>query len=209
MRRFAAAIAFLLASLSAASAAEADFDFYVLSLSWSPTYCATDPDAERSEQCAGDASHAFVVHGLWPQYERGFPLSCGNPGRLPRRLVDSMLDIMPDRGLVAHEWERHGTCSGLEPEDYFATLREAYALVEVPSELDGPDATRTRSAASIEAAFVEANPGLSTRGVAVDCKDGLLKEVRLCLTMELEFRTCREVDSRGCRSRSVTIPAAE
>jgi ribonuclease T2 len=192
----------------AASAEEADFDFYVLSLSWSPSYCA-DATASRSPQCRIGARHGFVVHGLWPQYERGFPLACGSPGWLPEELIESMLDIMPDRGLVLHEWKQHGTCSGLQPEDYFAKLRDAFAKVTTPAEIATADTDLTLSAAAIEAGFVDSNPGLSRTGIAVRCDDGRLEEVRICLDVDLHFRSCREVDQRGCRQRQLLLPAPQ
>src|SRR4051794_4946701 len=110
------------------------FDFYVLSLSWSPSYCDSVQEraAERrgearpDQQCEGGRPYAFVVHGLWPQYERGFPSWCQVPApRIPRTLVDGMLDLMPSPRLVFHEWDRHGTCSGLSAQNFFAAVRQA------------------------------------------------------------------------------------
>lgn len=91
-----------------------EFDFWVLALSWSPSYCeANEERTSRSMQCAGDRPFHFVVHGLWPQFHRGFPEYCQVPaGDLERRTVNAMLDIMPAPGLVRHQWAKHGTCSG-------------------------------------------------------------------------------------------------
>src|SRR6195256_1091268 len=115
------------------------FDFYVLSLSWSPSYC--DAAAERSperaarDQQCGERPFAFVVHGLWPQYESGFPEFCQNPApRLDRNIVSSMLDLMPSPRLIFREWDRHGVCSGLPSRAYFETVRKARAIVKIPSD---------------------------------------------------------------------------
>src|SRR5262245_40234951 len=94
------------------------FDFYVLSLSWSPSFC--DAAGERGEppqlQCGSARPYSFVVHGLWPQYERGFPEFCQRPApRLDRNIVSSMLDLMPAPGLIFNEWSKHGTCWGANP----------------------------------------------------------------------------------------------
>src|SRR3974390_868724 len=75
------------------------FDFYVLSLSWSPSFCAAAAERGRGRgdgrQC-GARPYSFVVHGLWPQYERGFPEYCETPApRLNYRIMTSMLDLMP------------------------------------------------------------------------------------------------------------------
>ncbi len=117
------------------------FDFYVLSLSWSPSFCAAN--AERSfrrpdPQC-GPRPFSFVVHGMWPQYERGFPEFCQVPSpRLYRNIVTSMLDLMPSPRLVYHEWDRHGTCSGLSASAFFDTVRKARAVVKIPPAIYGP-----------------------------------------------------------------------
>lgn len=52
------------------------FDFYVLSLSWSPSYCEAEGEQANGQQCRAGRPYAFVVHGLWPQYERGYPENC-------------------------------------------------------------------------------------------------------------------------------------
>ena len=184
-----------------------DFDFYVLSLSWSPTYCQDRGRSDRI-QCGGPRPFAFVVHGLWPQYERGSPRDCdvGPRSGLPRRLVDSMLDVMPSPSLVRHEWRTHGSCSGLEPSDYFDLTRQAHDAVRIPRQfVDLPDYL-TVSPRDVEAAFIAANPGLKASGIAVSCDSRRLKEVRVCLTRDLRFRDCAEVDRKACRNNSLVMP---
>ena len=187
------------------------FDFYVLSLSWSPTFCARESGAADSEQCAAAADFGFVVHGLWPQYERGYPENCtaGEAERVPGRLAGAMLDIMPDWGLVQHQWRRHGTCTGLSMTAYFESTRAAWGRIRIPPEFAGADETRTVAARDIEAAFIAANQGLPAEGIAVACEDGWVEEVRICLTRDLAFRACEEVDRRGCRQRSLKLPPAD
>src|SRR5947208_16403762 len=144
------------------------FDFYVLSLSWSPSFC--DSAGERGtppqEQC-GERPYSFVVHGLWPQYENGFPEFCQNPApRLDRNIVSAMLDLMPAPRLIFHEWDKHGVCSGLPPRGYFETVRKARAGVKIPSEYLEPKAALTVTPDEVEDAFVKANPGMSRAGTA-------------------------------------------
>lgn len=206
----AALVAAFAATLAPANAQDraGDFDFYVLSLSWSPTYCAGSRGRD-DEQCGRDKKFAFVVHGLWPQYERGFPSDCRVSGRSPTRAqVDGMLDIMPSPGLVRHEWRKHGTCSGLDPRSYFDLVRAAAEKVAVPDALKNADREQEMSPADIERAFVDANRGMRPSGIAVGCRSGDLQEVRVCLTRDLAFRSCAEVDRRACRSGRVTVPAA-
>ena len=90
------------------------------------------PAPARNPQC-GPRPFSFVVHGLWPQYERGFPEFCQVPApRLNRNIVSSMLDLMPAPSLIYHEWDRHGTCSGLPPAPISTNIRKARAVVKIP-----------------------------------------------------------------------------
>ncbi len=182
------------------------FDFYLLSLSWSPSFCETSAGSNSREQC-GPRPFAFVVHGLWPQYERGFPESCQvPPPRLSRQIVDGMLDLMPARKLVYHEWDAHGTCSGLDQRDYFDTIRKARAVVKIPVQFDHPQQPLTVAPGQVVDAFVKANEGLSASGITVDCDRRFLREVRICLTRDLKFRECGASAVRVCRSDNLLMP---
>lgn len=185
-----------------------DFDFYVLSLSWNPAWCAAEEDAAEAPQCAADADLGFIVHGLWPQYEEDYPEYCADGGRLAGALVRSVSDIMPSAGLVRHAWNKHGTCTGLTAQDYLAATRAAFARVTVPREFASPTKERIVSAAAVEAAFLRSNPGLERDGLAISCGSGVFEEVRICLTRDLEFRACREVDERGCKQNRLRLRAA-
>ena len=202
----------LLAALATPGAAQergrpGDFDFYVLSLSWSPTYCASRGERADRIQCAGPRPFAFVLHGLWPQYERGFPADCDRTAQEPsRRTVDAMLDVMPSPGLVRREWRKHGTCSGLDAAGYFERARAAFGAVAIPKPYRNVDRYLTTSPADVERAFIAANPGLEPSMIAVDCDRRNLREVRVCLSKELAFRACGEVDRRACRADRVTLP---
>jgi ribonuclease T2 len=185
------------------------FDFFVLTLSWSPSYC--DVAGERGEppqlQCGGARPFSFVVHGLWPQYERGFPEFCQQPApRLDRNIVSSMLDLMPAPGLIFNEWNKHGTCFGANPRAYFETMRKARAMVKIPDAYIEPAKTLTVAPDEVEEAFVKANPGLTQAGVAVICDNRRLREVRLCLSKDLQFRDCPEIDRRACRAKEIIMP---
>lgn len=212
MHRFArlALTAALLVSSPSALRAEGragDFDFYVLALSWSPTYCEERGDRDR-EQCGRGENHAFVVHGLWPQYERGYPEYC--PVRddwVDASIAREMADLMPSRDLVFRQYRKHGTCSGLNPRAYFDLVREAAERVTLPRPLEDPTRDIRVSADALEAAFVSANRGLRRHMMSVRCGDGLVEEVRICLTKGLDFRACEEVDRRGCTRGDLVMPA--
>ena len=185
------------------------FDFYILSLSWSPSYCAAAHERyARNEgiQC-GARPFAFVVHGLWPQYKHGFPENCQVPApRLYRGIVSSMLDVMPAPRLIYNEWDRHGTCSGLSPRAYFDTVRKARSAVKIPDKFVELQAPLDVTPAAVEEAFTEANPGLRSEGMAIECDHRRLTEVRICLSKELQFRDCPEIARRSCKRDQVVMP---
>jgi ribonuclease T2 len=194
-----------------APAAAGRFDFYVLALSWSPSFCAAaaerEPNRRPGPQCGG-RPFSFVVHGLWPQFERGFPSYCQTPAPwVDRAVIDRTLDIMPSPGLVIHEWKRHGTCSGLSASAYFQTVRKARAVVKIPPAYDDLDKPIMVAPGEVAAAFLEANPGLSHAALAVACDSKRLSEVRVCLTKDFSFRDCPEVARRACRRDKVVMPA--
>jgi len=187
------------------------FDFYVLALSWSPSYCASVKERasgrEPGLQCSG-RPFAFVVHGLWPQYEQGFPSYCQvSAERLTHSIVSGMLDLMPSPQLIFHVWQRHGTCSGLTPPAYFETLRKARALVKIPPDYLDPPSPVTVAPEAVADAFLKANPGLTRTEIAVTCDKTRLTEVRLCLAKDFAFHDCPEVAQRSCKRDKVLMPA--
>ena len=194
--------------------APGQFDFYVLSLSWSPSFCAAaaERDAARSpsSEC-GARAYSFVVHGLWPQYDTGFPEYCQMPApRLDRGVVSSMLDLMPAPHLIFNEWDRHGTCSGLAPHAYFETVRKARAAVKIPPDYVDLKAPLDVTPAAVADAFVKANPGLAPGDIAIGCDNKRLTEVRLCLAKDLskdvQFHDCAEIAKRTCRRDQLVMP---
>ena len=188
-----------------------EFDYYVLSLSWSPSFCEDAQERGnngRSQQAqCGGRPFSFVVHGLWPQYEHGYPEYCQRRSpRLDRNIMVSMLDLMPAPGLIYNEWDKHGTCSGLGERAYFETIRKARASVKIPPEFIELSDPKTISPAEIEDAFIKVNPGLSNAAIAVTCNRSRLSEVRICMSKDLQFRACDEIDRRACRRDTVTMP---
>ena len=186
-----------------------DFDFYVLSLSWSPSWCSANDRGGRTAQCNGRRSYGLVVHGLWPQNERGWPEDCASdePDRVPDSLLRGYYDIIPSAGLAGHEWRKHGTCSGLNQSRYFSTIRSAYTRVKLPPLVFNGQIDRRLATDDIETLMMKANPGLARDGIAIGCDHGQLSEIRICLTKSLDFRGCPQVDRNACRQRIVSLPA--
>ena len=207
-------------SLAAACAARAqdssrrgapgDFDFYVLALSWSPGFCALEGDRRGLGQCEPGSGLGFVVHGLWPQYERGYPSDCDPFDRSPPRSALQEADgVFPDERLARYEWRKHGTCSGKSPSDYFRDARRARDRIRVPERFRAAFGGGALRAIEIERAFAEANPGLRPDMMSVVCRRGVLQEVRICLERDLRaFRRCPEVDRPSCGFGPVRINAA-
>jgi ribonuclease T2 len=184
-----------------------DFDYYVLSLSWSPSWCALEGDARGSPQCDDGRGHGFTLHGLWPQYEDGWPSFCPTAERPPSRaMTAAMEDIMGSSGLAWHQWRKHGSCTGLSAEDYFRLSRLAYDTVTRPALLSQLDRTVRLPAEVVEEAFLEENPALDDDMVTVTCRDGHVQELRICLTRGLEPRECGADVARDCTLGDAILP---
>lgn len=168
-----------------------DFDYYVLALSWSPTWCALEGDRRGADQCDNRHDYGWTLHGLWPQNERGWPSDCRTSHRdASRGQTKAMTDIMGSGGLAWHEWKKHGRCSGLSAADYFDASRKAYNAVERPAVFRKLKDPVKLPAKVVEQAFLESNPQLSADMITVTCKSQRIHEVRVCLSKDLEPRQC-------------------
>jgi ribonuclease T2 len=189
-------------------AATGDFDHYVLALSWSPTYCETEATDRDRLQCGSGRPFAFIVHGLWPEAGPGGedPANCDPDGRVSSRIIDGLLDIMPAPGLIGHQWRKHGSCTGLGQEDFFATLRRAYQAIVIPADFKALADYRTLAPAEVVRQFALANPSIPKDGIAVTCPGRQLSEVRICLTKDLKPRSCPSLARSSCRRDQVVMP---
>lgn len=184
------------------------FDYYLMSLSWSPSYCQAHP-GDR-EQC-GRKGFGFVLHGLWPQNRDGsWPQHCVDGVEPDSATVERTLAFMPSRRLIEHEWQTHGSCSGLDPRTYFERADHAFASVKIPDALKTPESSPSMSADQIIDAFSASNPGLDDRMMSVQCHDGNeLTEVRICLDRDsLTPRPCGGRVHNACRKGELRIPAS-
>ena len=180
--------------------AAGDFDYFVMALTWSPNWCALEGDARRDDQCHARHAYGFTLHGLWPQYESGYPSGCRSTQRDPSRAeTAAMTDIMGSGGLAWYQWKKHGRCTGLTAHDYFATARRAYGALRLPDVFQRLNRRITLPARVVEDAFVEANPALPRDAITVTCDAGMIQEVRLCLTKDLAPRRCGDDVIRDCR----------
>lgn len=181
-----------------------DFDYYVLALSWSPNWCALEGNARGAEQCERDLG--WSLHGLWPQYERGWPSYCPSVERNPSRaMTAAMADIMGSSGLAWHQWNKHGVCAGVSAEEYYSQSRFAYEQVVRPEVLRRLERTFRISAKVIEDAFLQSNPDLEPDMITITCRDGHIQEARICLTKGLIPRACGSDVVRDCRATDALL----
>lgn len=188
-----------------------EFDHYVLALSWSPSFCADAGRVSGSPQCAGTRPYAFVLHGLWPQYNSGWPDHCdtGRKPWVPSRLINTMLDVMPARRLVIHQYKKHGTCSGLDPERYFQAARQAYDAITIPARYLSPRRPLILSPHEIENDFLKSNQDLEPEMISITCgRNRRLREVRICFSKDLQLRPCvaDNAQAKLCRLDKVVLP---
>ena len=166
------------------------FDYFVLALSWSPDYCATSGSNDVQE-CSLGKKLGFVLHGLWPQNNQGYPSSCTSE-KLPAAVKAEFSRLFPNDSLFDHEWEKHGTCSGLSPREYLALTQQIKESVTIPEAFRAPQAPIRTTSDQLVQAFVQANPGFNAASFEVNCSGSgrYLTEVYVCFSREGSPRAC-------------------
>jgi ribonuclease T2 len=206
-----AAVLFALLLATPSHARTKPIDHYVLALSWSPSFCAASNAESESLQCGGSASHGFVVHGLWPQYSRGWPEYCpSQEGWIPEKIISAMLPLMPSKRLVIHEWRKHGTCSGLSVGAYFGLIQRLFAKLTIPERYRSPTRAVRDPPAAIISDFIEANPGLNASMIGLACRPSArtasLTEIRICFSPAGEFTYCGSRSRSDCQADTLVLP---
>lgn len=186
------------------------FDYYVMSLSWSPNWCALTGNARKSDQCDAGNRHGWILHGLWPQFHRGYPSYCRTLHRAPSRsMTREMADIMGSGGLAWHQWKKHGVCSGLTAPDYYALSRQAYASLNRPEVFRKLGRNVKLPASVVQDAFLNANPDLRPDMITITCKSGHISEARLCLSRTLQPVPCGQDVVRDCTLKNAMFEAMQ
>jgi ribonuclease T2 len=182
----------------AANSQPGAFDFYLLTLSWSPEFCATHPS---SSECS--AHPGFVVHGMWPQNNDGtYPQNCSTAAGPAN--PEQHLDLIPTVSLVSHEWATHGTCSGLEPEAYFGAMRRAFRAVRIPAMFVNGRSPGMMAPSAVIGEFAAANPSWPMGSIALSCGKNYLTAVEVCLSKTLAPEACQNVHTCGATVVKVT-----
>jgi ribonuclease T2 len=159
-----------------------NFDYFVLALSWSPDYCASNGN-DDPQQCAVGKKLGFVLHGLWPQNNQGYPSDCSNEP-LPAKVKDQFPGLYPNDALFTHEWAKHGTCSGVSPYEYLSFTRQLKQTVQIPTAYRSPEKPFRTSTAQLKKDFTAANPGYTADMIEPSCSGSgkYLKEVYVCFS---------------------------
>ncbi len=186
------------------------FDYYVLALSWSPSYCAGEAGRNDRHQCAPGRRFAFVVHGLWPQHNEGWPEYCRTrEDWIPQGVIDGVLDVMPSKKLIIHEWKKHGTCSGLSQKDYFNAVREFFGELRIPARYQSPQAPVMVTPKQLVADFVKSNKALTADMLSVQCGNARdmarLSELRVCVNKAGGFMACGLNEKQRCRAKTLVL----
>lgn len=185
------------------------FDYYAVALSWSPAFCATHDDPG---QCAPGRQAGFVLHGLWPQYEKGYPQECSTE-RLPARAMEKYAALYPSRGMIDHEWKKHGTCSGLDPAAYFEMSARLRNQLVIPAPYQRPAAPVRTSYGEFVQAFRVANPRIAENSVLPFCGGGgkFLNEIHACFDKRGGSTSCGASEIRRsentCRKQTFVLQA--
>lgn len=181
------------------------FTYYKLAISWSPEWClVSQKNADR--QCR--ERRRYIVHGLWPQCERGYPVNCKLP-QPKKNVLEDALDhqkieaFMPSDKLVNHEWKKHGRCTGMARSAYFNLIEKLFNKITLP------DLPPQSTAPDLIQALIAANPGLTPAQVELTCntlpreklsRKDTLDEVRICFDKKGHFTDCGEIN-QSCKGR--------
>jgi ribonuclease T2 len=201
---FFAVVATFLAVLPFASSASAQdkgqpghFDFYLMNLSWAPEFCSIQG---TSPECA--AHPGFILHGLWTQNNDGtYPVFCSEEPA-PANLAQN-LDITPDLALLHHEWAKHGTCSGVGPQRFFAMEHHAFHALKIPPQFEHVDHEISLTPNAILDLFAQSNPDFPLGSILLSCGRNHLTAIEACFSKDLKPIACQGL--RSCRANSVTI----
>ncbi|MGM3160548.1 ribonuclease T2 family protein [Dickeya undicola] len=178
------------------------FDYYLLTLSWSPTFCLTHAN---NEQCT--KGYGFVLHGLWPQYTNGgWPQDCPPITALTAQERKYGNTLFPTDALLTHEWSKHGTCSGLGANGYLQTADNALTKVKIPASFQAPTKPLQLTAQQILTAFHQSNPALPQESIVAICSGVELSEIRVCMDKNLNFQSCGKAVKTQCRDGNIRVP---
>jgi ribonuclease T2 len=182
---------------------DGSFDYYLLSLSWAPNYCADHP-GDNSSECKSGNHKGFVLHGLWPQSNEGQPpMSCTPASPVASDTVRHMLEYYPSRGLIQHEWEKHGTCSGVSSQEYFAKVEQAFKSIQLPDQFNNQSGDKSLPPKDLDQSFADSNHAPAD-AFRISCHAQELVGVEVCMSKDLKIQSCAK-SLRDCPANSVLM----
>ena len=173
------------------------FDFYLMNVAAPADFCHV-PGAGPA--CMPPRS--FVLHGLWTQNNDGtYPVNCSTEhGPVS---YEPLLDLTPDLPLLQHEWEKHGTCTGIGPARFFTMERSAYATLYLPRQIQTPARSSRFDTAALLAELYHVNTSFPAGSILLSCREGKLTAVEACFSKELKPVACTNLPS--CTDRAVLL----
>ncbi|SCB08956.1 ribonuclease T2 family protein [Rhizobium hainanense] len=145
---------------------------FILAASWEPAFCETNQKKAECRNQSSDNHDAtnFSLHGLWPmrqeycdvsedlkQADRGRDWKDLPAVQLSQDVKTKLDKVMPgtQSGLERHEWIKHGTCTKLSADQYFAIAAGLIAELNGSAvrDLFAQNIGKELDAESIKAAF--------------------------------------------------------
>lgn len=179
-----------------------DFDYFLLAFAWEPDYCATS-DNPDPQSCTPGMKLGFILHGLWPTYVVGWPSYCSTES-ISSELITEFPGLFPTDFLYLHEWEKHGTCTGLDPEEYFLLSQELKQTITIPEAFISPQEPFRMDEKGMIDLFVDVNPAYGRESFTVYCSGGgqYLSEIYVCISRDGRPTECGsgviEINAESC-----------
>ncbi|CAN7376500.1 ribonuclease T2 family protein [Rhizobium sp. LjRoot258] len=180
----------------------------ILAASWQPAFCETNqrkPECSTQTKDRFDATN-FSLHGLWSMRKEYCDVSGslrtadknGDWRKLPEVELSTatraaLEKIMPgtQSGLERHEWIKHGSCTRMSADDYFATSVRLIDELNASAvrDLFAASIGKALTAEAIKAAFDKSfGPGAGDR-VKMSCRragggDRVISELTIGLSQD-------------------------
>lgn len=194
-------------------------DSSLLALTWGPSLCSVESSVRgcRTGNVARKGQ-TFLLHGLWPQPSTAQYCGVGKDKQapqLPPDIRERLAKVMSDASVLApHEWLAHGTCSGVEPADYFnVAMTVAAQATEVLDPAVRSQQGRRLSVTTLRELFdTRFGPGSGNR-LTLTCRRAegrgeVVYEIRLSLPSVTSLRAAGESLSLGDQlAKAPAVPA--
>jgi len=177
--------------------------FFIVLISSRGRPITAHPAAATTPNSAASAkSSALYCMGCGRQYNQGWPEYCAYR-KFPPELKQKYPNLYPSTSLYDHEWDKHGTCSGLSPEGYLSLSKQLRDSIAIPARYKAPEQPVRVTTAQLKKDFVAANPVLSEASLAVYCSGSgrFLSQLYVCFSSEGRPQACsQEIHTKAAKS---------